>query len=295
MEEYRFFWDNDLQGYTYDTLDNILNNKNSKLFNDFELSCLMDNEFVKPTIQELKLFRKKEYSTYNHEMLKFGIDHELDIEVQDLEVCAFQYLHLHNEDFAEKYNHYMNVFMDLYEEKHVWFPSLFKNYFRNEFVKMNRLFERIEHITDFVNDKYAAYFLTLTLRDTYTIESITRDKYTNVRTKIRKFVSNYSEHYVMNKDFGLNDTKRLHFHGVAIIKKSELSSFKFHYKKKFGINTLDLIDEHSDRIARYIEKLSYHALKVNYGFNKENLIYSREEFNYFDSLASFIRKKIIAY
>lgn len=209
----------------------------------------------------------------NRSIVKELIDRDLFSTIINFKVSCSNEVYF--EKFTDDYYFYNDCikFLDWYYNCNV--VNVFNNYFRNNYRKVKRVKEKINNEI-FANQKlwHGCYFLTLTLREDLG-KDITSEKYDKVRKEVRKFVSNYSRYYVLNKDFGTHATKRLHFHGVALINKGYVDSFKVNYNLKFGFCKLQLIDVNSIALSKYIIKLSYHALKVDYGKKRECLIYSR--------------------
>lgn len=160
--------------------------------------------------------------------------------------------------------------------------QVFQSFFHQARLKIARVEDRLNSFRDFTDEYFKLYFCTITLDDkNFNVPlgcyQITAKNYDNIRRKLREHVSEYSDLYLFNKDFGLQETKRLHFHGVALVKKGMIPSLSRNTKDKFGVVcSFKEIDDHSDYLSKYIEKLSYHAMKVNYGKFRENLIYSRK-------------------
>lgn len=166
------------------------------------------------------------------------------------------------------------------KQLHLNVYDYWKQFYINVYRKVERIKQRIDKMLDQAdNERYFVYFTTLKLNDDYYLnpETVNRENYTEIRTKIRKFIKEYSDFYVFNKDFGLKCTRRLHFHGCMLMSKGLKPSItkNFEKVKNYGFITLEAIDKNSQRLSQYLNKLSKHALKVNYGFNRENLIYSR--------------------
>lgn len=143
----------------------------------------------------------------------------------------------------------------------------------------NRLVKRVRYFMDKCDDQFAVYFVTLTFSDDYLIGR----QYEEIRTDIRKFVSKYANYYILNKDYG-EHTERLHFHGLLLLQRdSELKSnmdvegtFLCEYNRKFGFCNLQLCNENSTALTMYIEKLTFHALKLTTRKEyREHIIYSR--------------------
>lgn len=112
-----------------------------------------------------------------------------------------------------------------------------------------------------------AIFITLTFTDE-TLQN------TSIETR-RRYISRYlkanSKNYVANIDFGAKNGRE-HYH--AVVDKD--ISFKDWYK--YGAINVERVRTQEDdlvRVARYVSKLSNHALKV---VNAPRLIYSRSTY-----------------
>lgn len=226
-----------------------------------------------------RVMRKRQYSTRNHDLLQFALNNDLDVLYSDYKLYKIRACYYNDEDNIRMFNlldHEIQEFNDLYDCN---LAKLFDCFFRNQFRKLDRVRNYVYRIQMLDDDEYGAYFCTLTLDDSnyFNADTITRDEYSSIRSKVRREIAEYSDVYVFNKDFGLNESKRLHFHGVALLKRTQVDSFKCTYSRKFGFCKIDPIRNNPDYVCEYINKLTKHALKVNYGFNKENFIYSREK------------------
>ena len=258
--------------------DLIKNNRQlDKTVSSFILSYF--EESTKYLVNREKVYIQNKNNPKTHNVLHLILSDDYILQLFDEYRLLTTYIRMHGRDeYVDQIESEFFIANDYISKMlkcnafYVW-----QDYYSQLFRKLRRIEERIESYRDYVDDRHYLYFLTLTLDDNFYLSprTINRENYTDIRTRVRKYVAAYSDYYVMNKDFGLQNTKRLHFHGVALLSKGELTSFKYHYSKKFGFCKLDPIDERSDLISKYINKLSQHAMKVNYGFNRENLIFSR--------------------
>lgn len=126
--------------------------------------------------------------------------------------------------------------------------------------KTSKVKKKIEDLVKSGN----AIFITLTFTDD-TLQK------TSVETR-RRYVSRYlkanSKNYVANIDFGAKNGRE-HYH--AVVDKD----IKFESWYKYGAINVERVRTQEDdltRVARYVSKLSYHALKV---IDAPRLIYSR--------------------
>lgn len=238
-------------------------------------------------LEHIRLSRK------NYMCMKFIIDHDLFTLYQEFSALSQRLIN------KEEYSEFSEVLNDdwvqcldtIHEVDEITGCTSFyvyQEFFRKARVKVQRVADRIDSFRKYCVGNKKLYFCTITLDSNKFLDKfgqplvltsgfVTEAVYDSIRLKLRKHIANYSNRYVFNKDFGLKDTKRLHFHGVALFSSGEIASLTRSTRNKFGsICSFKLIDEHSDYIARYLDKLSFHALKVNYGKFRENLIYSRE-------------------
>lgn len=153
------------------------------------------------------------------------------------------------------------------------------NVFHNKAKIIERVKGRINEMLSEVDDVYQTYFITLTFNNSY-FKKCKRSKkdLKGFRTDIRLFLHDYASKFVANKDFGerADRTHRLHFHGCILMDKSKVNRFIINYNKKFGFCKLEVVDEKSLCLSRYITKLTYHFLKDStHRVARENLIYSR--------------------
>lgn len=128
--------------------------------------------------------------------------------------------------------------------------------------RRKRLKKRVELIIS-----KPSVFFTLTFTD-YDLENLSFEQR---RKSVCRFLKQFNALYVANVDFG-KINEREHYHGLIQLPKIELSS----WRDKFGnINVKRVVpsEESCDRLSKYINKLSNHAIKstcCNY-----KVIYSR--------------------
>ena len=197
----------------------------------------------------------------NRTILKFLVQNDFMKDILNYKVSSYQYLHYNDELFHDDYIYFSSIVDSINSQftqvdlRSFNVVSLFDSFYYNKFRQIKRVKNFIEDkIISNINLFQQAYFITLTLEDTYTADTITAQDYSKVRTKIRKFIACYSNTYVFNKDFGKDDryTKRLHFHGVALMTHEAKEKFIDKYSKKFGFLKVDLIDDHSDYISNQL-------------------------------------------
>ena len=119
----------------------------------------------------------------------------------------------------------------------------------------------------FENSNLNMVFLTFTFND-YALSHNNAD---SLKQAVRRFLKEHSIKYVANVDYGATNGRK-HFHAVALI------DGKLNYKlwQSYGAlngRKVNLNETASKRMAKYVTKLSLHAIKESTGFNR--LIYSR--------------------
>lgn len=133
--------------------------------------------------------------------------------------------------------------------------------------KNKRLKTRIELM---LNSSKSVYFATFTLNDNFIeLKKETLQKY------LKRALKRYCPIYVANADYGKRNG-RLHFHAVLICEdvqelKSEWSLYGF---SDFELCKFD--NDCSVKMAKYISKLTNHALKDSTKPLENKLIYSRD-------------------
>lgn len=124
--------------------------------------------------------------------------------------------------------------------------------------KSQRLRSRIDNLLS-----KDCVFLTLTFKDEVlnNTNTLTRRKY------ISRFLKSFNVPYIANIDFGaLNE--REHYHSILQIEKINLTSYDYGF-----IYAERIYNKNSLSLAKYINKLTNHALKETAG--EDRLIYSR--------------------
>lgn len=226
------------------------------------------------------------HSTTNHDLIRFALDNNFDEFIQDYEIAFTNYCLLKREEWEEEFYRSREIYNYIAATYDVNFSVLLHEFYRRQAEKLARVLDRVKKINTLVCGRNKAYFYTLTLDEkklakkgiygSITANGTSKETYQKIRFYIRKYIANYCPYYVFNKDFGLNETKRLHFHGVGLMCDGELDSFKKYYKEEFAqILDIQEINKRNDLLSQYINKLTKHAMKVNYGYNRENFIWSR--------------------
>ena len=118
----------------------------------------------------------------------------------------------------------------------------------------------------FENSNLNMIFLTFTFDD----YSITHNNSDSLKQAVRRFLKRYGIKYVANVDYGARNGRK-HFHAVALV-EGKLDFTKWNYGALNG-RKVNLNLTASKRMAKYITKLSLHAIKESTQFNR--LIYSR--------------------
>lgn len=137
----------------------------------------------------------------------------------------------------------------------------------NRYHRASTINKRIEYIVD----NGQAVFGTLTFTD----EVLKQTSFETRRQYVRKFLKANCSIYVANIDFGKNkEREHYHFVGSPFNRKIDKGSWRFgfdHYKSvKYGS---------PKTLARYVHKLSNHAVKDTAFFVNQNPIYSRNFVN----------------
>lgn len=232
-------------------------------------------------LKEILDVRTGEYITFEincqKDKLKFLIKYDFLKDVLNCKVSTEQYMKYKDVLFKDDAIYYSNIVDSLNEQLDVNCIALFDNYYRNQYRRINRIRDKLDYeILSNVDEVLRPYFITLTLENFYDEESLTQEQYAIIRKEIRLFVKDYCSYYVLNKDFGLTSSKRLHFHGVVLMPLVLRDEFIYNAEIKFGFCNLEYIDANSCALSKYINKLSFHALKVDYGAKRECLIYCRK-------------------
>lgn len=120
-----------------------------------------------------------------------------------------------------------------------------------------------------------AIFLTLTFNDSF----LSRDTSSETRRRyVARFLKEQCIEYVANIDFGQDErfTQREHYHALVIPKNEQISYSDYSQgfdKSRIKAEPVLVSNKSRDNIARYIDKLTKHALKYNGHYRR--LIYSR--------------------
>lgn len=132
----------------------------------------------------------------------------------------------------------------------------FKEYW-DEAVKINHAYyERIKRLKNYVRgllEHGQCYFLTFTFNNA-TLENTSPD---TRRRYVRRFLSNVSDGYVANIDFG-KDFEREHYHAVVLVDHIDMTPWDIH---GFSLAKPVRQVEDSTALSKYIAKLTNHAIK----------------------------------
>ena len=115
-------------------------------------------------------------------------------------------------------------------------------------------------------NKFNMVFLTFTFND----YSLNHNNSDSLKQAVRRFLKKYCVRYVANVDYGATNGRK-HFHAVALV-DGKLNYKKWSYGALNG-RKVNLNETAPKRMAKYVTKLSLHAIKETTGFNR--LIYSR--------------------
>lgn len=137
--------------------------------------------------------------------------------------------------------------------------------------RRQRLRDRIEKMIK--SEK--AVFLTLTFNNNYLSRKMSAE---TRRRYVARFLKSECSEYIANIDFGQDEryTKREHYHAVAIPKddKIDFTAYSEGFdKSRISSLAIKVNRKSRDNLARYIDKLTNHALKHNGHYQR--LIYSR--------------------
>lgn len=120
-----------------------------------------------------------------------------------------------------------------------------------------------------------AVFLTLTFNDSF----LNRDTTSETRRRyVSRFLKEQCSEYVANIDFGQDErfTQREHYHALVVPKNAQISYSDYSQgfdKSRIKAEPVRANTKSRDNLARYIDKLTNHALKHNGHYRR--LIYSR--------------------
>lgn len=109
---------------------------------------------------------------------------------------------------------------------------------------------------------YDLIFLTMTFTD----DDLKRYNYETRREYISEFLNKNTDYYIANVDFG-KEKEREHYHAIIVSKsKISRSSYQEYFKGNINFKYVkrhnNYFDEtQSDKIAKYINKLTNHAIK----------------------------------
>jgi len=136
-----------------------------------------------------------------------------------------------------------------------------------EFERTKRLKKRIESMIS----NGSCLFLTLTFTDKTLKDTNAKQR----RIAVSRFLKQFGCRYIANIDFGADKTKtmREHYHAIIQCDNIDLNGWR-----KYGnINVQRIrnknIDDDKVKLAKYVSKLSNHAIKEN--ARRSSLMYSR--------------------
>lgn len=182
--------------------------------------------------------------------------------------------HLRSRELFDNFGIY-NAFELSNEQLHIFYNSLADKYgFRSiiegirinnaRYHRISRLRKRVESI---INYNGNSFFLTLT----FTNKSLSSINEKNRRRYVHYYLKSISNNYVANIDYGKRN-HREHYHAVVQCDYIDSKLWKYGNLDFEQINVFDL--ESSDKLSKYVSKLSNHAIKET---NKRSvLIYSRK-------------------
>lgn len=139
----------------------------------------------------------------------------------------------------------------------------------------NKLYRLKEHIEVLLKHTKNQYFITFDFSDSCLNEFKQDSRYQKVKRTLHKLCEIYEGLYIANIDF--SPTKnREHYHCILglqdCVKYQDIFDIIYNQMnfKNYGcINIKELYSKDSKHLARYLNKLTYHAMKVD-----QNIIYS---------------------
>lgn len=142
----------------------------------------------------------------------------------------------------------------------------------NDYCRKNRLVKRTKSICE--NENYS-YFLTFTFNDDY-FNKTTEDTRRQVVRRTLKDLANGLD-YVGNIDFGEdpNCSHREHYHAILNTTLSKIDGKIWQKKGWLHIERIRTDNATPERLAKYVSKLSNHAVKET--ARRSHLIYSRRK------------------
>ena len=169
--------------------------------------------------------------------------------------CADNY----NKTFNDNLNEYLNL--DLFDGVPPEFLDECKRLFNAERARVGRLKKRIAYMLN-----YDCIFLTFTFTDSV----LNNCNQSTLRTYVVRTLKSFSDYYVANIDFGKKNG-RLHYHGLVVAEKVDYTIWTYG-----SLNGKKVFNKNSSALAKYIAKLSNHAIKET--TKGSYIIYSRFKF-----------------
>lgn len=136
-----------------------------------------------------------------------------------------------------------------------------------EYERTKRLKERIKGML--LNGK--CLFITLTFTDDTLATTTEKQR----RVAVVRYLKKFNSPYIANIDFGADETKtmREHYHAVINCDKIEFEAWRKYGNINARVIRNRNIDNDKTKLAKYVAKLSNHAIKEN--AKRSSLIYSR--------------------
>lgn len=169
--------------------------------------------------------------------------------------CANNYNKTFNENLSEYLN--LDVFDCVPDE---YFYEC-KRLFNAERARVGRLKKRITYMLN-----YNCIFLTFTFTDSV----LNTYNHSTLRTYVIRTLKTFSNYYVCNVDFG-KKKGRIHYHALIVADKVDYSVWTYG-----ALNGKKVIKKNSVALAKYIAKLTNHAIKET--TKGSRIIYSRFKF-----------------
>ena len=174
----------------------------------------------------------------------------------------FDDLGIYNANTLEDYNlqAYYNSLADMFG-----FSSIVES-FRINNARYHRISRLRKRISNIIYCNKTSYFLTMT----FTNDSLNNTDSFTRRRYVQRYLKSISNNYVANIDFGERN-HREHYHAVV---QCEYIDSKLWQHGSLNFEVINFVSTSSDDLlAKYITKLTFHAIKET--TKRNHLIYSR--------------------
>lgn len=190
------------------------------------------------------------------------------IEFTDISTKAKYITNNENIDYVrnsadEAHNLYLE-FIKFSDDDLIKFKALYR-------IKLNMLMRKYRYkriLKDWLNKGLQVVFLSLTFDDNQLEKG-----FDSCRKFITSWLADHCDDYMANDDYG-DDTNRLHFHAIAILKNNSYDLQKT-YIDKFQVQHYKLLNypyisdvsmvirSDTDRVTKYFNKIANHAFKAS--------------------------------